>query len=265
MRQRGVQRDHAHLHLARQQIGDHRAGALVRNMARLDARLLQEHLAGQMNHGAVAGGRVVVFVRPGLQQCDQFLDVARRHLGVDYQHQRRRAQHADRRDVLDRVERHRLEHAGIDRMVVRHHAERGAVRGRLDHSGRTGDAARAGHVLDDDRLAERLAKRRRSGPDDRIDARTRADWQDQPDRLAGPRLRLGGAERIQRRRAEHAERDGRGRQFDHVATARHRGRDRTRAGGMHDVVSGWVLFGRCAAACPGCSGFPACLAPRPPR
>jgi hypothetical protein len=61
------------LHLAADQVGEHRAGALVRHVDRLDAGLQHEHLQRQVLGRAGAGGAEAHLARVGLAQRDQVL------------------------------------------------------------------------------------------------------------------------------------------------------------------------------------------------
>ena len=76
------QRGGGEVDLAADQVGDHRAHALVRDVLGLDAGLVEEHLGRQVQDGAVAA-RARSSCSPvlRLQQRDQLLRVAGRHLG----------------------------------------------------------------------------------------------------------------------------------------------------------------------------------------
>jgi len=188
------------------EVGHHRTDALVGDVAHLGAGGVDEHRAGEVDDGSLARRRVVVDVRLGLQQGLQFPGVVRRKLRVDHQHQRRRADHRDRRDVVEGVERHLLEDAGVHDVVVRHHAERLAIGRRTNDDAGARDAAGPGQVLDHHRLAaERLGERRCGRPHDGVDARACAHGQHHAQGLVGgfgktrrrPQCEGGGDERGQ--------------------------------------------------------------------
>ena len=48
------QRQRAHLNLAADQVGQHRADALVRNVRRRDTGFIKKHRSGQVQDGAVS-------------------------------------------------------------------------------------------------------------------------------------------------------------------------------------------------------------------
>jgi hypothetical protein len=73
VRRGGRHRVEAVLHLAADQVGEHRAGALVRHVDRLHAGLQHEHLQRQVLRAAVAGGPEADLARIGLAQGHEVL------------------------------------------------------------------------------------------------------------------------------------------------------------------------------------------------
>ena len=111
------------------------------------------------------------------------------------------------REVARHVERHRLVDAGQDDHVVRHHAEREAIGRRARQRLQADDAAGAGLVVDDHRVAQRLGQRRLRGARDRVDARAGGVGQDEAQRLVA--LGEGGRARARPRpRASRSRREG---------------------------------------------------------
>ena len=112
-----------------------------------------------------------------------------RQRAVDDEHVGRAADHADRREVLDRVVRHvaRRRRRAVGRDVALH--QRVAV-GYGARGGDAGDdAAAAALVLDDEVLAERLAPALGDDARDHVVAAAGGDRDDVADRLARKRLR----------------------------------------------------------------------------
>ena len=111
-----------------------------------------------MHRGAVAAmaDRQALRLRLGLR--DEVCDRDNGRLLRGHQHERDFRQQGDRRQILDRIERHgRTIEVGIDgQHAGRGHAERVAVRGGLRHGPDPDIAARASPVLDDNRLTQRL-------------------------------------------------------------------------------------------------------------
>ena len=190
------QRSGGEVDLAADQVGEHRAHALVRDVARLDAGLVEEHRRRP--------GAGWCRCRPRRRSISPFLAFSSamnslallgRHLGVDHQHDRRVADHGDRREVARHVEGQRLVDAREDDHVVRHHAEREAVGRRTRQRLQADDAAGAGLVVDDDRVAQRLGQRRLRGARDRVDARAGGVGQDEADALVAPARRRAAPRR----------------------------------------------------------------------
>src|SRR5213592_1012713 len=130
--------------------------------------------------------------------------------GVDQRFQRRvgaafRRDHhigrvADERDVddvLQRIVRQGLVDGGVRRVRGRLHQQRVAVGVRVQHRLRADDAARAGAVLHQHRLLERVAQVLRDDAPGDVGARAGSERDDDADRLGWVVLREGGAGRAE--------------------------------------------------------------------
>ena len=197
------QRRGAEVDLPADEVGDHRAHALVRNVVGLAAGLVDEHLRGEVQDGAVARRGVVQLPRLGLQQRHQLLRVVRRHPRVDEDDDWRGADDGDRRDVVDRIERHRFVDARVDHVVVRHHAERVAVGRGLHQRRRADDATGARLVLHHHRVAQGLAEGALRGAHDGVHARRSGHRQDEAHRPVA--LRAHGTRQQQAGAGERAQ------------------------------------------------------------
>ena len=135
-----------------------RPAALVGYMRQLDVGQRLKQFDRKMARGADAGRSVIHVAGPGARQRDEFRKRLGLYLGTDNQDARRDAERADRREILDHVERHVLvERFGIDQADVKQQ-HRVAVRRRLrDHVGPENPAG-AALVLDEKLLAEFLAQ-----------------------------------------------------------------------------------------------------------
>ena len=128
----------------------------------LDAGLRLEEFADDVadraDAAAAVGDRVLLLLRPR----DELGDRLRRHRRMHDEHVGHRADVRDVREALDRIVGRRLEHERrqADRRGVRHHQRVAVGRGARD-LGRADRRARAGLVVDDDRLAELLGQQRR--------------------------------------------------------------------------------------------------------
>ena len=114
-----------------------------------------EQFAGEVIGRTVAGRGEIEFARLLLRQHDQLLYAARRHAGVDDQHDGRRRKQRDWSEVLGRIEGKLAVEGLVDgERAGRGEQERVAVRLRLgdEIAARVAAAARA--VLDDDLLSE---------------------------------------------------------------------------------------------------------------
>src|SRR6266496_3815535 len=137
-----------------------------------------------MDARAVAVRGEVELARIAARVLDQLAHAVEGRLRGDHEHVHAAAYERDRGEVLARVERQRLVERHVDRVGRRRDEERVAVGRRLGDEIGADVAARAGAVLDDDRLAERLAQSRRERPRGEIGDSTRRKSDDKPDRLA---------------------------------------------------------------------------------
>jgi hypothetical protein len=102
-------------------------------------------------------------------------------------------EHADRLEVLQRIEGHLRIEAGVGRQRAGGaHAQRVAVARRLRHHGEADVAARAGPVVDHHRLAELVVEPRHQHAHHRIGAAAGREGHDHADRL----VRKVGAGRL---------------------------------------------------------------------
>ena len=151
---------------------------------------------------------VAQFDRPRLRlrQCDQLLDGLDRRRWMREQDRRRGAEHADRHELLHRVEA-RLVRAIVgygDRRLAEE--QRVAVGGRLDHRRHADDAAAARTPLDHDRLAETLAELFAGDARQRIADAASGESLDDADRPGGELVR--GMDIVhERQRARESERE----------------------------------------------------------
>ena len=150
MRRDGLQRRDHRLHMAADQIGDRPGCALVRHVDDIHAGLELEELHRQMLRAAAAGRRVVQLARLLLNQGDELAHVLRRHLRIDVDAERADGEQRDRREVLDRIERRRLERR-VGGEGRRGEKKRVAIRRRLGRRLGTDVAGGAGLVVGDDR------------------------------------------------------------------------------------------------------------------
>src|SRR5829696_5448450 len=156
-RHRGDGVDH-HLHMAADDAVARLAAAAVRHVDDVGAAHRFEQLAGHMVGRAGAGGGVVERARPRLRVGHEFLQVLRRHRGMDEEHEV---------GIVDRRHRHEIAHQLVgllrdQRLVrgvgVRHHEQRVPVRRRLRGLVGADDGAGARPVLDHERPLERFAE-----------------------------------------------------------------------------------------------------------
>ena len=185
-------------------VKNHRRAALVGHAGQLDAGLVLHHLESEMRHRTEARVSNGELAGVGLGIIDQGLEARHRRIHTGHDADRRFHHHHDRHEVARRIVRKALEHEFVEnRMRLAGEQQGGAVRRRLGDRGGRRIAARAGAVLDDERVTELLAQSLRDFSRHEIgDAASRQRDQHR-DRPAGPRLRRGGARRQQ---------DGRGRQ-----------------------------------------------------
>ena len=150
-----------------------------------------EHLGCEMRRCAGAGRRVVQFAGIGFDQRNELLEVCRRHRRMHHQHQRDRGELADRREILDRIERQLL-HPRIDRKRDGGDEKRVAVRRGFGDGCRADHAAAAGAVVDDRGSRPGVGEALRDHPRDDVGRAAGHERDDQLDLLArigsGPRL-----------------------------------------------------------------------------
>ena len=195
-----------HLDLARDDVADRLAAALVGNVHGLHAGAVLEHLEGEMRHGADARRRIVHLVRHRARQRDQLrhavgLDVVRDH------ERERRGRHVRDRVVLrHRIERRSglLEQPLADRERILRHQQRVAV-GIGGRDVVPGDVAvGAGTVLHDHRLAECFLEVFGNLPRHRVSRAARHECDHEADRPLRVVLRLRDGERRQHAANQHA-------------------------------------------------------------
>jgi hypothetical protein len=180
---------------------DRRAAAILRLDERHAGALLQQ-LAGDVTERAVARISRGDLAGIGLRVVDKLLQRFRRKTVLGRDDDRRFAHQHDRREVALRIVRHDL----VDELVVRRRPgrreqERVAVR-RGFRDGRAPDiAARAGPVVDDERLAECSAQVLDKPARHDIAGDASGEWNDHRDRPRRPCLRVS----IERREQPRAE------------------------------------------------------------
>ena len=152
------------LHVAGDQVGRRRGAAGIGHMRRLRLRQLLEEFHGELVGGADAARRVGR-ARVALQPGDEPVEVARRHpLRVHHQHVRRGDRERHRREVAHRVVAEIGPERGVDGVDAdgADH-QRVPIRRRAGEQPRRHLAIRAGPVLGDHRLADRLLHPRGDG------------------------------------------------------------------------------------------------------
>ena len=183
-----------------EQIGHHRAAALVGDVQHVDAGEHLQELAGEVVDGAGARRRERDRLGLRFRQRDELAEVLGGHRRMDDEHVRIARDERNRRQVLQRVERHLAAvQRRVGREVVRLQDQRVAVRRRArDGFGRDQRVA-ARTVLDHDLLAHALRHLR--GDDAREDVRSAAgrERHEHLDRLVRIVLRARRARQTQRR------------------------------------------------------------------
>jgi hypothetical protein len=116
----------------------------------------------------------------GAGQADKFRQRVRRHGRIDQEHRGHRRQRGNRSEIAQRV----IGEIGVERRIDRQgagisHHQHVAVRGRRRHHLGGNHAAGAGHILDHERFAERIAEplRQQARQHIRIAARRRRGYQ----------------------------------------------------------------------------------------
>jgi hypothetical protein len=152
----------------------------------VDARSRLEHFHNQMMLAAVADRSIGERRVRAAGKCYEVLEGFYRQSGVDSEQHLGIDQARDRQQVLQRIERHfRVKMRADDDLRVRAEQQCVAI-GRRFGYGLHGDVAVGpGTVLDDHRLAERLAKLRREQPRDGIGCSAGRIGHEEPDRPCG--------------------------------------------------------------------------------
>jgi hypothetical protein len=138
------------------EIVQRRSRAPIGHVDDVEAGLLTQQHAGQMGGGACARRAVIQRARMRARIADEILQRRDRQAFAHDDVMRRDGQHADGREILDRIVMGR----GIQRRtrdMRRHvvHQHRVAIGGRARRTHGAGRAARAGDVFDHEGLAER--------------------------------------------------------------------------------------------------------------
>ena len=179
-----------------EQVLDESAGRLVRHRNEARAARGGEALDEQMAGAAAAENAVLNLLGPRLCGSDELAERLCLHLRVDDQHERPGRHHRYRNEVLRRAIRQALEEERVERMgddVA--HEERVAVGRGLRRRLGADDHAAAGTVVDDDRLAKRLAELRRELARAQVRRPAGTIGHDEPHRFARIALReRAGAE-----------------------------------------------------------------------
>ena len=174
-----------HRYLSASQVGDGRAGALVRHLQDIQRCGGLHHLGGQLRRVAVAGRTVAQLARIAPRELDEFTQGAGLHSRMHHQRQRRVRDRPHRCQILDRIEGHSLEQARVDRQREVAHQQRVPVRRRLGDkiTAQIGVGARL--VFDQHLLAEHLAQLDRDLAGDNIGRAARRIRHHQANRALG--------------------------------------------------------------------------------
>ena len=222
------------LRLAGEEVLHRRRAALVGDVHHVDAGHRLEELAGEMpgRAGRARAERERAGLRPRV--VDQLAHRLHRQRGVDDEDVRHLRDQRHRHEVLLRVVRDLRVQARVDRVRAhRAHQQRVAVAGRLGDEVRADAAARAGAVVDDDRLAPRLLQLLRDAAAHDVERPAGRERHHEADRLGRIGLRGG------RRRADRARRRQRQQQALHESSGRkERGRKSRSASSACSVARG---------------------------
>jgi len=151
------------------------------------AGLELEKLHRQVLGTAVAGRRVVQLAGLRFHQPDEVAHVLRRHRGIDIDAERAGGEERDRREIVHRIERRRLQRrVGGER--GRGEEQRVAVGRRLGGEVGTDVARGAGLVVGDDRRLPAIGELRPEHARQDIGAGAGRVWHDDVHRAARPRL-----------------------------------------------------------------------------
>ena len=157
----------------------------------VDAGRVLEHFHGQMQRVADAARAVIELARLGAGARDQVLDRADARFRACHQHQSRTGDLGDGREILLSVERQAFVKRRRDRGAGGVLQDRVAVgRGLGDRIGAK-DAAGAGFVFDDHRLADLLRQLHAHEAGQHVDRAARRERHDQADGAVGIALRRG--------------------------------------------------------------------------
>jgi hypothetical protein len=194
---------------AREEVGDTRCSALVRNVHHLDPGRELEKLEPHVRGAPVARRPEQKLVRARLRQRNELFHRMHGHRRMNDQHTRRHDDDADRSEVCDGVIRQLVQtrRAGVS---GRSDEQRVAIRRRARSRFARDRAACAGAVFDQDLLAPRLAQFLAHDTRRGVDAAARSQRNDDPDRLCRIGLSVGVAGWQQSRRHQqcrHSERD----------------------------------------------------------
>jgi hypothetical protein len=157
----------------------------VGNVPDVDPRHGLEQLRGDVRDAAAAAGgeHERAWLRFG--QGNQLLDALRGHAVVHAEHDRRHGNLRHRREILHRVDRQLVE-AGIDdKLRIGQESERVAVRGCFRYAFCCDIAARAGSVVDHDRLRQCLGELLAEQARDDVRATAGRETHHDADRLFG--------------------------------------------------------------------------------
>ncbi len=151
-RQRGrVEQD---VDVAGDEIGGGLPGAAIGDHRELGADRLLEQQSADMARRADAGIALAHLVGVGLQVGDEFLQVGRGRRLLGHDQERLRGDQRDRLEVLHQIELQIIDRAARDVGAPLADRKRVAVGRRTRDAADADRAARAGGVLDDDRLTE---------------------------------------------------------------------------------------------------------------
>src|SRR5262245_16437332 len=159
-------------YVAADDVGYRRYHAFIRYVKQVDTGLHFQELAREMRRASRAGRCVPQLARPGFGEDDELLQGFGRHRRMDRQHERRRGDHRDRREIAVQVEGDLAEHRLADGGGRGCREQRVTVRGGARRHFDADVAGRAGPVVDEELLSHHLGQLR--GNQARGDIRSRA-------------------------------------------------------------------------------------------